>query len=143
MHCLINLNIDYYRKHGYNIVKPIYREVIFMTISERIFKVMEEQGMTQLEFSKLTGIAQSTISDWRRKGTNPAADKLLIISNVLNISVYELLQDQDSANPEKDPVDLVIVSKDSESYQLLAGFNKLDRRAKDRLIGYLSALNDR
>ena len=108
-----------------------------MTISERIFKVMEEQGMTQLEFSRLTGIAQSTISDWRRKGTNPAADKLLIISNVLNVSVYELLQDQDSMNPEKDPVDLVIVSKDSESYQLLAGFNKLDRRAKDRLIGYL------
>lgn len=114
-----------------------------MTISERIFKVMEEQGMTQLEFSRLTGIAQSTISDWRRKGTNPAADKLLIISNVLNVSVYELLQDQDSVNPEKDPVDLVIVSKDSESYQLLAGFNKLDRRAKDRLIGYLSALSNK
>lgn len=143
MHCLINLNIDCYRKHGYNIVKTIYREVIYMTISERIFKVMEEQGMTQLEFSRLTGIAQSTISDWRRKGTNPAADKLLIISNVLNISVYELLQDQDSMNPEKDPVDLVIVSKDSESYQLLAGFNRLDRRAKDRLLGYLSALSNK
>ena len=114
-----------------------------MTISERIFKVMEEQEMTQLEFSRLTGIAQSTISDWRRQGTNPAADKLLIISNVLNVSVYELLQDQQEENTDKYSVDHLIVSKDSESYQILADYNNLDRSAKDRLLGYLSALSNK
>ena len=34
-----------------------------MTISERIFKLMEEREITQMDFSKATGIAQSTISD--------------------------------------------------------------------------------
>jgi transcriptional regulator with XRE-family HTH domain len=55
-----------------------------MTISERIFKLMEEREVTQMEFSKATGIAQSTISDWKRKKTNPSADKIMIICKVLN-----------------------------------------------------------
>ena len=50
-----------------------------MTISERIFKLMEEREITQMDFSKATGIAQSTISDWKRKKTNPSADKIMII----------------------------------------------------------------
>ena len=64
-----------------------------MKISERIFKLMEDREVTQMEFSKATGIAQSTISDWKRKKTNPSADKIMIICNVLKVTPYELLQD--------------------------------------------------
>ena len=42
-----------------------------MTISEKIFKILDENRMTQKEFSHRTGIPQSTISDWRKKNTNP------------------------------------------------------------------------
>lgn len=38
-----------------------------MLISERIFMIMEEKGISQLDLSENTGIAQSTISDWKRK----------------------------------------------------------------------------
>ena len=48
-----------------------------MLISERIYKYLAERGMSQIEFSKRTGISQSTISDWRRKATNPSSDKIL------------------------------------------------------------------
>ena len=54
-----------------------------MLISERIYKYMEERGMSQMEFATKTGISQSTVSDWRRKGTNPSADKILLISTIL------------------------------------------------------------
>ena len=47
-----------------------------MSISERIFALMKEQGLSQKEFAKRTGIAESTISDWKRKQLNPGADKL-------------------------------------------------------------------
>ena len=57
-----------------------------MTISERIFKLMEEREITQMDFSKATGIAQSNISDWKRKKTNPSADKIMIICNVLKVT---------------------------------------------------------
>ena len=54
-----------------------------MLINERIYQYLEESGMTQIEFAKRTGISQSTVSDWRRKGTNPSADKIMIICDVL------------------------------------------------------------
>lgn len=63
-----------------------------MLISERIYKYLDEKGISQIEFAKRTGISQSTVSDWRRKGTNPSADKIMIICEVLDISPYELLQ---------------------------------------------------
>lgn len=45
-----------------------------MTISQSVFKILDEMHMTQKEFSERTGIPQSTISDWRKKNTNPASD---------------------------------------------------------------------
>ena len=64
-----------------------------MLISERIFTIMEQNGISMIEFSKMTGISQSTISDWKRKGTNPGADKIMTICNALSVSPYEILQD--------------------------------------------------
>ena len=48
-----------------------------MIISERIFYIMEQKNMSQLELSRRTGIATSNISDWKKKKTNPKADCLL------------------------------------------------------------------
>jgi len=64
-----------------------------MKISERIFQIMEEKEMQQLELSKRTGIAQSTIADWKRFKTNPSADKIMIICDALNVSPEDILFD--------------------------------------------------
>lgn len=64
-----------------------------MIISERIFKIMGEKNITQLELSKITGIGQSCISDWKTKKTNPSADKIMIICAALEVTPEELLQD--------------------------------------------------
>lgn len=64
-----------------------------MIISERIFQIMEEKEMQQLELSKRTGIAQSTIADWKRFKTNPSADKIMIICDALNVSPEDILFD--------------------------------------------------
>ena len=42
-----------------------------MIISERIFYVMEQKNITQLELSRRTGIATSNISDWKKKRRIP------------------------------------------------------------------------
>ena len=64
-----------------------------MIISERMFLIMEQKGISQLEFSHGTGISQSTISDWKRKKTNPGADKIMKICKFLEVKPEELLQD--------------------------------------------------
>ena len=62
-----------------------------MTASERILQLLDEKRMTQKEFAKLTGIPASTVSDWRKKKTNPASDKIMIICQVLNVTPEWLL----------------------------------------------------
>ena len=49
-----------------------------MIISERIFCVMEQKNITQLELSKRTGIATSNISDWKKKTNEDFAELLEI-----------------------------------------------------------------
>ena len=67
-----------------------------MTISEKIFSLLEARDMSQKEFSERTGIAQSTISDWKRKKTDPVSEKILIICEVLGVTPYELLSETEA-----------------------------------------------
>ena len=67
-----------------------------MIISEKIFMIMREQKMSMRELGRRTGITASTISDWNTKKMNPGADKLLVISKALGVSVEELLEDTDT-----------------------------------------------
>lgn len=110
-----------------------------MIISERIFKLMKERGISQIEFSRKTGISQSTISDWKRKKTNPAADKIMIICDVLNVTPYEILQSPKKINQE---LDYRICTAGTEDYELLVAIETLDEKQKDRLKGYLSAIKE-
>ena len=47
--------------------------------------------MSRIELSRRTGIATSTISDWRKKKINPQADKLVAICKALDMSLVDLL----------------------------------------------------
>lgn len=112
-----------------------------MLISERIYQYMKEKGITQLEFSKRTGISQSTVSDWRRKGTNPSADKIMIICDVLGVSPYELLLGTENEKLKNyNQPDYVIIDKNSREYMLVETFQHLDSDAQNRLEGYMEAL---
>lgn len=108
-----------------------------MLISEKIFYLIDKNGMTQKEFAEQTGISQSTISDWKRKKTNPSADKILKICEVLCVTPYELLA-------EREPdiqIDSMIALNEEEA-ALLENFRKLKSGKKERIMGYLAALQD-
>jgi len=114
-----------------------------MLISERIYQYLKEKGITQIEFANRTGISQSTISDWRRKGTNPSADKIMIICEVLDISPYELLQGtENKKHKEYIAADHMVIDKESKEYQLIEIYQSMNPDAKKRLEGYLDALKD-
>lgn len=66
-----------------------------MNIYEKIFARLEELHMSQIELSRKTGIATSTISDWRKKKINPQADKLVTICKALDMSLVDLLCDEE------------------------------------------------
>lgn len=76
-----------------------------MIISERIFEIMKEKNIKAKEFAKMTGIGQSTISDWKNKKTNPQTNKIMIICEALNVSPEDVLFDTMTVKQKKDKVD--------------------------------------
>ena len=113
-----------------------------MTISERIFELLDKRGMSQKEFSEKTGIAQSSISDWKRKKTNPVSEKILIICNVLDVTPYELLGGTDGVGSRSNPSDMILIDKNSEYGNAIMDFLALDKGNQGRMLGYLKALTD-
>ena len=71
-----------------------------MNIYEKIFARLEELHMSQIELSRRTGIATSTISDWRKKKINPQADKLVAICKALDMPLVDLLCDEEDKKNE-------------------------------------------
>lgn len=113
-----------------------------MIISEKIFELIRERGMTQKEFSIKTGIAQGSISDWKRKNTNPSADKILIICKVLNVTPEELLSATDTVSKRSNPSDYLVVDKSSEIGSILMEIQEMDETSRNRIIGYINALKE-
>lgn len=113
-----------------------------MTISQKIFYILDTKGITQKEFSLATGIPQSTISDWRKKNTNPASDKILAICDALDITPYELLSNVKEEGNRANKVGYRIVVEGTEEDVLIEAYEKLDEKARGRLLGYIEALGD-
>lgn len=123
-------------------VIELRKELRKMTISERIIKLIQEKGMTQKEFSEKTGIAPSSISDWKRKKTNPVSEKILIICEVLGVTPYELLSGTEGQGKRSMPMDMMVIDKQSELGSFLIEFQKMDENKQARLLGYFNALRE-
>jgi transcriptional regulator with XRE-family HTH domain len=113
-----------------------------MTISEKIFELLRERGMTQKEFAQATGIAESSISDWKRKKTNPVSEKILIICEVLGVTPYELLSGTEGEGKRSLPSDYLVLDKSTEIGQFVVEIQKMDSRSRERLLGYYYALKE-
>ena len=113
-----------------------------MTISERIFELLAQRNMSQKEFARRTGIAESSISDWKRKKTNPVSEKILIICEVLDVTPYELLGGTDGVGRRGNPSKTILVEKDSELGEFVSDYMALNKNMQGRLIGYMKALKE-
>lgn len=106
-----------------------------MKIYEKIFARLEELHMSQTELSRRTGIATSTISDWRKKHINPQADKLVSICKALDMTLVELLCDEENA--EQTATNDYITN---EKY-MIELYRRSDTESRRRMISYLALLD--
>jgi len=100
-----------------------------------MFSIMEEKGITQYRLSKLTGISVQTINDWKKKHTNPGADKIMLICEALEITPEELLRGtaSDHKTGEVDP-------ENYTEMQMLDDFRQLSEKQQRRLRAYIDML---
>ena len=101
-----------------------------MNIYEKIFARLEELHMSQIELSRRTGIATSTISDWRKKKINPQADKLVAICKALDMLLVDLLCDEEETE-EVAQTDYIFDEK-----HIIEVFRNSDYETKRRLLRY-------
>ena len=111
-----------------------------MTIGERVLELVHDKGMTQKEFSEKTGIPQSTMSSWKGKQQNPSIDKLRVICDVLEVDPYYLISGTKSNKALNS--DYLTVYRKDEEYNILLEYRKMDRDSRNRLLGYIYALNE-
>ncbi len=112
-----------------------------MYIRDRIFSKLEEKRMTQKEFSERTGIPQSTISDWRKKKTNPTAEKVMIICKVLDVRPEWLLSGIEAQGDRGNPQSWYAIDAETPVGTLVKTFNGLNSEMQQRLLGYALALS--
>jgi len=105
-----------------------------MNIYEKIFARLEELHMSQIELSRRTGIATSTISDWRKKKINPQADKLVPICKALEMSLVDLLCDEENSDQ------VVQTGYILDERHIIEVFRNSDYEMKRRLIRYFELL---
>ena len=112
------------------------------TISGRIFELLKERNMSQKKFAQETGIAESTISDWKKKKTNPVSDKILIICEVLEVTPYELLSGAEHVGQRSRENMTYVIDKGTELGILVESYQQLDENMQRKVLGYMEALKE-
>jgi len=105
-----------------------------MNIYEKIFARLEELHMSQIELSRRTGIATSTISDWRKKKINPQVDKLVSICKALDMSLAELLCDEEVVERTIEPDFMV------DGQNIIELLRTFDFETKRRILRYFELI---
>lgn len=62
-----------------------------MTINERFFKLLDDRGISQKDFSNKTGIPAQTISGWKTRKTDPPANLISSIADFFDVTTEFIL----------------------------------------------------
>ncbi len=111
-----------------------------MTVGQRIFELLGKKGMTQKEFSEKTGIATTTISDWRKKNTNPGSDKILLICAALDVTPEYLLSGVMEDSERGYSRDFVVIPNGTEESMLIETFGKMSFADRRHLLEYVKRI---
>ncbi len=107
-----------------------------MTIGQKIFYLLGERHMTQKEFSIKTGISTTTISDWRKKNTNPGSDKIMAICAALGVTPEYLLSGVTEDSDRGRNIDYMVIPKGTEERELIELFSSMDWLEREHLLEY-------
>lgn len=104
-----------------------------LKVYEKIFARLDELNMSQSELSRRTGISTSTINDWKKKKINPQADKLIVISRALDMSLADLLGDDGAENTG--------VDYSAEERYLVECYRRSDDQVRKHMLRYMELID--
>lgn len=67
-----------------------------MTISERVFSLLEEMGESRYALGKYIGVDDTNLYQWKKRNTDPPAKYIVPIADFLGCSVHFLLTGEEA-----------------------------------------------
>lgn len=105
-------------------------------------KLRDEKGLKDAEIAKKAGVTRSTFSDWKNGRSTPKHEKLIKISEVLDVSIEYLTTGKDSRfTEEMADIDakLLLLSKRLKEYSIkLSGLSEEDQNDIMKMIDRFS-----
>lgn len=102
---------------------------------KRLNQLMTEKNISQNKLAEMTGITQSSISDWANGKYKPRQDKVYLLSEALKVSPAYLLGYADNKN-----LDQNTTKNDNSKIDSL--YNQLNDEGKEKVITYTQDLVD-
>lgn len=84
-----------------------------MTFNEKLVMLRKQHNLSQEQVAEKLGVARQTISKWELGETTPEMDKLIIISELYNITLDELMKEENEGK--------VVNNHNNTNSQKLAG----------------------
>lgn len=86
-----------------------------MSLGEKIFKLRKEKGLSQEALAEKIGTTRQAISKWENDQGYPETEKLLLLSNVFEVSTDYLLKD-DKVEPQNSERGFYVSREMAQSY---------------------------
>lgn len=105
-----------------------------MTLGQRIKNVRKRNKLNQIEFAKIIGVSQGTLSELEQNKYNPSIETIISIHNKFKVDIEWLIINQN----EEDNSEVTYVSKaEGREVELLTLFRKLTAGDQDEIIGII------
>lgn len=104
-----------------------------MDINERIFEILNQQGMKQADLARAIGASSGLVADWKNNNKTPKMKYICQIADYLNVSVDYLLGRTDDPTPVSNS-DTVLSSKEEKLIQQYRAKPEM-QTAVDTLLG--------
>lgn len=109
---------------------------------QRFLSELNKKDITPYNVSKNTGIATSTLSDWKNGKSMPKPDKMKKIANYLSVSMEYLLTGDDFKYSEEDALLDIHISEDVELKEAIKKYYTLDDKKKKHVIELINLLSE-
>lgn len=74
-----------------------------MKFNEKLVMLRKQHNLSQEQVAEKLGVARQTISKWELGETTPEMDKLIIMSELYNITLDELIKEENEGKVVNDP----------------------------------------
>ncbi len=92
----------------------------YITFSEKLLLIRKQKELSQEQLAKILDVSRQSVSKWETQQTLPEPNKLVLISNILDVSIDQLLKDDLSISEENE------TTSETEITETTSGAVKLD-----------------